>query len=128
VLLVVLWVRSYWVSEFVRDLEETDLVGFRSDSGALTFYRAHGCLRATEEDCEWGYGSTDPSHETPRYSWSREGGSAFVTVPIAPLVIFEVCLAIAPWIRLSQRFSLRTLLTAITLLAVGLGTIIGLNR
>ncbi len=55
---------------------------------------------------------TIPSHTVP--AWSP--------VPVIALI------AALPWIRWSSRFSLRTLLIATTLVAVGLGLIVWLTR
>ena len=43
-------------------------------------------------------------------------------------VLLSIMLAVAPWIRLSKRFSLRTLLIATTLVAVVLGLVVWAAR
>jgi hypothetical protein len=72
--------------------------------------------------------------DTPDFSgiWGRffyinEQGPC-VTVPDWFLIGVALALSAAPWIRWSNRFSLRTLLIATTLVAVALGLIVWLGR
>ena len=128
-LLVSLWVRSYrWCESVHRDLNEgRDSVEFKLDSGVLAFIRLQYC-NGSDDGGDWEYRQTAPSQEAPCYRWTMGGAATFVTVPVAHLVIFVACLATTPWIRWSRRFTLRTQLIAITLIAVVLGTIIVLSH
>jgi hypothetical protein len=59
------------------------------------------------------------------------GGNATwtnVAVPYWPVALLFVTLAVAPWIPWSNRFSLRTLLIATMLIAVGLALVTWLNK
>jgi hypothetical protein len=58
-------------------------------------------------------------------SWGLKQGTYYLFLPHWLLVLFTATLAFAPWIK--WRFSLRTLLIATTLVAVGLGAIIAAN-
>jgi hypothetical protein len=65
--------------------------------------------------------------EFPGFSFRRNGSGGFrLVIPHWFLVSVTVFLAIAPWIRYSKRFSLRTLLLATTLVAVVLGLIMAM--
>jgi hypothetical protein len=59
-------------------------------------------------------------HATPWYRMYR--------VPYWFLAGFAAMLAAAPWFRWSKRFSLRTMLIAMTLIAVLLGMIVRISR
>jgi hypothetical protein len=64
-----------------------------------------------------------------RSVWNADGKTVFKidgrVVPIWILVLSTVALALLPWIR--WRFSLRTLLIATTLVALGLGLVVALR-
>jgi hypothetical protein len=51
-------------------------------------------------------------------------GSFFTVVPKWFIVALSAAVAAAPWIQCSKRFSLRALLIATTLVAVGLGILV----
>jgi hypothetical protein len=55
--------------------------------------------------------------------WKQLNGSA-VMVPYWFLILIGGTLTVSPWIHWSKRFSLRTLLIATTLVAVGLGLVV----
>jgi hypothetical protein len=132
VLLVVLWVRSLRA--------EDRLTGHFSGSQRFRLYSSRGCLvwyvpgtPGQPNSYLWGsdFGSkfwlekSDPRiasvpriHHHPQESW--------VTLPHWLLVGVCATFAVVPWIH--WRFSLRTLLIAITLIGLILGTIITKTR
>jgi hypothetical protein len=69
----------------------------------------------------------------PKYSLI---GFGYDPMPVVPLirvpywfpVVLSLVVAVAPWLRWSRRFSLRTLLIATTLVAVVLGLIVAVLR
>jgi hypothetical protein len=122
VLLIALWVRSYWRHDSIG-VSETEIhsvrnrIVFLPDPGKKDFLRT----RSTQVSSEfvssinrpanrWGYGSANDLgiYVTPHWFWVLIAGS----------------IAVAPWISWSRRFSLRTLLIATTLVAVGLGIVV----
>jgi hypothetical protein len=128
VLLIVLWVRSYWRQEVLI----WRIAGNVSMSGSSF----RGTLGIAGTDLQ---PATYPGVAPPRFLFvSRSDGfypmdkawsfganyhAAFATVPIWFAILFISGLAAAPWMRWSRRFGLRTLLIAMTLVAMVLGLI-----
>jgi hypothetical protein len=121
VLLIVLWVRSYWWSD--------------------TFEAPYFCFDSIGGQCSVEF------KNTPRTSWSRRATpigiwidapslsdfsivvrrSVYMAAPHWFFILLSTTLASLPWIRWSNRFSLRTLLIATTLIALVLGLIVWLS-
>ena len=131
VLLVALWVRSYWWSDWIDRFDKSELqTSVGSSSGTLIY-----------SEIDW---SSDPGGHVASHSWTYKVTEAFVPdenhwidwsirpgvfrVAISHwLLILPVALiAAAPCLH--WRFSLRTLLIATTLVAVVLGMVIYLAR
>jgi hypothetical protein len=140
-LLVALWVRSYWWS---------DIVSYRRDK--VTMYRAYSddglvivrdsstrlLLMHDPPDIGWTLRTTwsrKQSREearTPlikrvfrRFYWSGWSGTFELLMPYWLSLMLGSALGAAPWLfSFGWRFSLRTLLIATTLVAVGLGVVI----
>jgi hypothetical protein len=131
-LLILLWGRSLSA--------EDRLTGHFSGSNVFRIYSSHGCL------VYYVPGTPGPPN---LYAWQFDLGSTFwlqvsdsrlasvpqlhlhsqenwITLPYWLLVGLCVVLTVAPWFR--WRFSLLTLLIAITLVAVGLGLIVAAAR
>ena len=148
VLLCALWMRSHWRYEQLGTQTARDGAAVptvvESWRGRLWFVWPEHGVSATK----WFYtskppaiyfGVTDLSQVwrpkdtlgfTMRYPPELPfgGGSFGVSVPHwFPVVVF-IALAAAPWLRWSKRFSLRTLLIAMTLVAVVLGLVVWLTR
>jgi hypothetical protein len=127
-LLIVLWVRSHGA--------EDRLTGNFAGSHWFRVYSSHGCL------VYYVPGTPGPPS---MYAWQPNFGSEFwleasdariasvprvrlhreedwVTLPYWFLVGLCAVVAVAPWFR--WRFSLRTLLIAMTMVALALGTVI----
>jgi hypothetical protein len=141
VLLIALWVRSYWWKDNLYfSTPGTDTVNY-SDVKTIRFFSTHGRIGITNRQINW------PAHIRlehskfllPHREYSDEHGqtstsmwfrimrwSTFteILMPDWFLVIGLCAVAIAPWIHWSKRFSLRTLLIATTLVAVVLGLIV----
>jgi hypothetical protein len=131
VLLIVLWVRSYWWHDglMVR-LVNTRFVSIMSGFGNLVV--SVGDNGGIGDD-RWSYGSrrfdskrkgSVDNDKKPLYTGVslkrvRFGNATGIVVPHLFAVLFSAALATAPWLR--WRFTLRTLLIATTLVAVVLG-------
>jgi hypothetical protein len=112
VLLIVLWVRSYWqVDQFMYNSSTASIVvGARQ--GYCGFVRT--IITRTGEN-SWSMSSTrlptgNPiiDEYRPKRRWQADSG--LVLLPIWPFGLISLTLAAVPWIRWSKRFSLRTLL------------------
>ena len=117
VLLIVLWMRSYWWSDqFVASMLGRLFVGGGSQSGAF------GIGVSTDSNVQPWTWMRQPIDERKFWSWMlgvflfRRGA---VTVPYWFIVPLSATLGVLPLYH--QRFSLRTLLIATTLVAVVLG-------
>ncbi len=135
VLLVVLWVRSYWYwDQLYNPITNQHLVIVESASSRVIVL-----LTSTVPGSPWRW---HVSHDLgdkywggPLQDWheqNRESGifgfayyvtpwNATYRVPYWFLVLMFATLAAVPWIRWSSRFSLRTLLIGMTVVAVLLG-------
>jgi hypothetical protein len=67
---------------------------------------------------------TDPEYNVMPFLLSNGD----IGLQYSSLVISFAALAAAPWIPWSRRFSLRTLLIAMTVMAVATGVIVAVNR
>src|SRR4051812_29463554 len=125
VLLIVLWVRSYCEHEVVYGFfQPRGFLQLNSNSGTLQLISNRESLNQ-----EWRFKSQKPSPN--RSDWlfkldmqSRFGWWLTIRVPYWFLLVLFAGTATTPWVRISNRFSLRTMLVATTLVAVGLGLIV----
>ncbi len=127
VLLIALWVRSYWE----RDL----LIGENASGFTVMAISEYGTL--TFDCTDYGEAEYSPSWQlqcgmpasVEKQAFSRNGGLAFTTIVVPfwavvpPFVLLSISIS-ALSIRRSMRFSLRTLLVAITLVTVALGIVV----
>lgn len=144
VLLIALWVRSYWRLDEFHVTSKARLTRVTSNYGKLQF--------ATETDLvsgpygnnsgivlgdyveSWGLWHQDALANAilppmPQYSWfgfsySRVVDSVAIVMPTWSVVLIFAILSTATWTaHLGRRFSLRTFMIATTLVAVALGLI-----
>lgn len=116
VLLVVLWVRSYFVVDIVdTPLTEIHLVG----GAAIAFQQFHSNW---DVECR---AEQNPAEYRRQYESSRATTwyTVLTIIPFWSVLIALAILVAAPWLPI-RRFSLRTLLIAITIMGLILGTII----
>lgn len=141
-LLIVLWVQSYWWCDIVTYRPSTT-TAFRllSDEGQVSYFDQSQSLLFMGEpppigwsiDKKWyaGY-SSDISDISPFKKVFRGfalNGTFGNQVPDWFLLVVVAGLGAAPWLsRWPCRFSLRTLLIATTLIAVGLGLVVWLSK
>jgi hypothetical protein len=122
VLLVVLWARSYWWSDVITLTTPPFDAGIDSASGGTTIsFFVDADRELTTEWIRKSYRHT-PSMRPPNASWKFEiyvtGNGLDVSLPHWLYVMITSVIAAASWI---QRFRLRALLIATTLVAMLLG-------
>jgi hypothetical protein len=127
VLLIALWVRSYWHVDSIET--KFGLIGSIQGSFISTsLFR----LSPTETH-EWEFDRLGDDVQFPEstYLGFYFAGDTLGWIALVPqwfVTVVAVTLAVAPWLRWSKRFSLRTLLIATTLVAVVLGLIVAILR
>jgi hypothetical protein len=135
VLLIVLWVRSYWWTDYVN----TSFIRNQGIFGQLvlgmisvgTTAYPEPKMSTTELYTEQMKPVVARYYRLYPYGFGarRTAKIAFVIFPFWLAVVFSAALGTVPWVRqLHWRFSLRTLLIATTLVAVVLGAIVWLSR
>jgi hypothetical protein len=135
VLLIVFWVRSHRGED--RAQGRLSSVGIRlySSRGWVVLFK-NSTPGAGPYDWDIALGSDywlDPSDDRLRYalplSFFGRTASSNISLPHWVLVLASVAFAAAAWLRHWRfRFSLRTLLIAATIVAVGLGLIVAATR
>ena len=129
VLLCVLWVRSYWKCDYVECVSK-DLV-------LRTIASNYGVVSVTNNfvgvpgvtTFGWKYESRESTKQRPDFRWTRTSSEKPpVYIHYWIMISIAAALGTIPWIHWSKRFSLRTLLIATTLVAVGLGIIMWMSR
>jgi hypothetical protein len=129
VLLVVLWVRSYWWYDRLSLYSSTQAFGVASLHGELV-YGSNSITNSSAKPLPWWYWSCEyitpatraASDSYPKimgFAWYSGERSHYLFLPHWFPPAMAALLAVAGWIPL--RFSLRTLLIATTLVAVVLG-------
>src|SRR5215210_5605896 len=124
VLLIVLWVRSYWWNDQLSiPLSDTRVIGTNSFSGRISF----SVCAAPEAKFMWpaGLNSEPITSDTPipSFTYGRITGIPvrtvdFVQVPYWFVFLLAAAVGTVPWISRFKRFSLRSLLIATALIAV----------
>jgi hypothetical protein len=131
-LMIALWVRSYWHAEMLSYWEgatvrwafgcERGIVGFRRESSGLKPLSLDGfrfySIRSNNNQPMPGFLGFAYIHSP--------NNATIVCAPIWSIALAAAALAATVWH--SWRFSLRTLLVAMTLVAVALGLIFALSR
>lgn len=132
VLLCVLWVRSYWVVEGITTWKATKGYCIGSGSGGFSLCWFDSMV---SKDRKWVYTRVPPvdNYQSPFVLGVRceltPGNSAIVILYWLPTAIAISLFATALIKPVSGlRFSLRTLLVAFTLVAVGLGVVVWASR
>jgi hypothetical protein len=126
-LLIALWVRSYWSYDgAVWQFAPARFISWHSQSGRIGIVSG-----SYENPSTFGsVASSDGAGILGSDSWfyADEPESVWVVFPDWFPIILFTAFATLPWIHGVHRFSLRTLLIAVTLLALTLGTIIATTR
>jgi hypothetical protein len=130
VLLVALWMRSYWwCDNVIGPLGATRSFFVWSDRGRFGIGVVPQRLRSLANGGPWASGHAWLGDLSPRDygftpwlpSWATEN---YVAVPTWSLVLLIGAIAAATWMHWSMRFRLRTLLIATTVVAALLGLIV----
>jgi hypothetical protein len=130
VLLVAQWVRSLWKpiyhKEFVTPKYRYELT---SRSGKFVFVRRERFFISLEFTLAYPETMMSDLTERTRFGIGRFSSDNFSGFSIAYWLLIPVAMIVAaiPWLPWSTRFSLRTLLIATTLVAVGLGIVVALR-
>jgi hypothetical protein len=134
VLLIVLWVRSYWIRDSVWLPGNEHGVQINSLTGHFAMFvvarhsptsqftpaqRGHDRIAGKWKDLF--------DNNMLGFYFERDGRELRLDVPHWFCMLAVILVGAAPW-WLSWRFSLRTLLISITLVALALGTIIATTR
>jgi hypothetical protein len=128
-LLIVLWVRSYWTdnAEFgPLNTRGHRWLGMVFSSG--TFYEGEFNVRVFTPVHRPPLLRKVPFFEIAGFRWTQDMGPATleISVPIWFLITLSAASAALPWIRL--RFTIRTLLIAMALVGMVLGLMIWMAR
>jgi hypothetical protein len=120
VLLLVLWVRSFWRAEIVSRLTNNSILTVGSNHGILYF--VYDAPSRHERPPSWSYIRIEVSVPATLFEW--KSFSNLVTGKIPHILPAMLCVggAVAAWWPF--RWSLRTLLIATTLIAVVLGAVV----
>jgi hypothetical protein len=140
VLLVVLWVRSYYVVDGFSSANSWAVGSLRGElvvsvldvnNVSVTSEGGYSAVKINEEFDSWNFFAAATTTWNVFFArggalpgWFNFVAIKFLTLLLIPLV---VVLFTCPWIRWSNRFSLRTLLIATALVAVVLGTVVALS-
>jgi hypothetical protein len=128
VLLIALWVRSYWNADAVK-FSRAKLLIVSSISGRLSVLSYSTPISPKQSGWApgWGYGSFafDQDYRGSSWSFISESNVTDIGIPHWFAVLVSGACTTLPWLR--YRFSLRTLLIATTLVAVVLGLVVWLR-
>ena len=123
VLLVVLWVRSYWWMDGIGHNNGTCVIDVQSASGSIVFEKANSPGGDLSVITSTAFASPFLPHTTFDFQ-DHLPSFAAVYLPHWFFTVLFTAVAAAPWVRFS--FSLRTLLIATTHVAVVLGLVVWL--
>jgi hypothetical protein len=133
-MLIALWVRSYYVlDEFSQPTSLDHWVGGSSIRGQLQLYNGDILIPALFKsglrsfDAKSGYAQSVIVDTDWEFSFDSINGW-YLLLPHWFLALLCATLAAAPWMPWPDRFGLRTLLIATTLIAVVLGLVVMFSR
>jgi hypothetical protein len=129
VLFVVLCIRSYWRLDVLVRNNGSNSTIIRVDAGLMTLSQANFRSGLSGDDvwtlivdnASWGMNYW-------QFDWARNKDLILVRIPVWVSAAALAVLGYTPWIRWSNRFSIRTMLIATTLIAAALAIIVSFNR
>ena len=132
VLLIALWVRSYWWIDGIVFYQKCPIEVACSTCGSIRLGRiddeSTSCPKMGWDTYTYQIDWDTESEDIPSFVWLVDGPQRVLAIP---LWFFATTFGIAaglPWFHWSKRFTTRTLLLAMTLVAVVLGLIVWLVR
>ena len=130
VLLIVLWVPSYFSFDGLVVSDSTHHTTLYSDKGSIAFtHLPRGFGPSSARKTSWRVTHSPRMFDLKDWDWQVSKTYQSIQIPFWFPVTLVAALALVPWIRqLKWRFSLRTLLIATTLVAVLLGLIYYASR
>jgi hypothetical protein len=128
VLLIALWVRSYWRCDIVSRMKSGQVTNICSNRGVSYFFDGTRGSPIIIADSGWRMESVHATNLPGGARWTWTPTLRAAQLPDWCAVLVFATFAIIPWIRWPSRFSLRTLLIATTLIAVVLGIIAWMSR
>jgi hypothetical protein len=117
-LIVALWVRSYWWVDHIWRVSPNSELVLQTAPG--TFRMQCNEYVPDQDELGWYYQAHEPVLQYQGFVWNP--AEALFAVPIWFICVIFAVLATVPWVR--WRFTLRTLLFAITAVCVVLGLIV----
>ncbi len=127
VLLIVLWVRSYWYHDGCYYFHGSGYIGVGSFRGNLLPFFEENPTAVVK----WHVYS-DPVDKDPHFrsfTWFNQlPRNFYVSIPHWFIALLIAALGSVPWLRWSKRFSVRTLLIATMLVALVLGLVVWSSR
>ena len=132
-LLFALWVRSYWRTDIIFRVNKSLMLTTIGSSLGSTYLirtdRSGGLgLVAVLETKGWKHSIDEPVKPPKNFEWASSAKQLTIRAPIWFLVILLALATVLPWFGRARRYSLRTLLIAITLMAVVLGAAVYSSR
>jgi hypothetical protein len=131
VLLVALWVRSYWWLDFAAyPIQVPRMLMLESNRGIIILSARDvkpgppGSPDTSARIEYYRHQVGAPEADAASWSYSHDKFGFDATFPHSLPVIISAMIAAVPWIHWSRRFRLRTLLIATTLVAVEVGVIV----
>jgi len=119
VLLIALWVRSYYRADKLWRIYSVVDSGVESEGGTLSYW--HRTDVSGANGFPWHHDAPYPGTPVYQFAYTNEGQVFAIIIPIwLPLIVIAPLGALS-WVR---RFTTRTLLIATTLVAVVLGLIV----
>src|SRR6185295_12919065 len=117
VLLIVLWVRSYWRNDIVSRVDKNSMITtYGSNWGsAYRFQMKMPPGAQLEGGRSWSFHTDEASKDPARFRWESKRGKTSIAVPYWFLVVTAAFFSFAVFLTRHTRFSLRTLLIATTL-------------
>jgi hypothetical protein len=122
VLLVVLWVRSYWCSDRVQRFWPTGFYLVTPANGVLHFAYGREEIPLTG-GTYWSYDPRKPSLPHRQHTGFTSNGWQ-IYVPFWLMLPFVVAICLAPWVPWSKRFTMRGLLLITLVIACMLGLVV----
>jgi hypothetical protein len=126
--LCLLWIRSYWRNDIVSFYYDSNCVDIDSQRGKLfPLVQVFGPNDERWQLFSRAYDGSFSCFRHPSFYWANDlPNYFFACIPYWFLTLLPATITAVPW--LPSRFSLRTLLIATTLVAVGLGLIVYIAR